>query len=127
VRPQRHTGGGVRRVQLHALGAALLAGIPDRERGAQVAGDVDAVGSWESGLIRSRAWKSAVRALPAILLLSWTTALAAQWPQWRGPGRDGIVQPSAVPAAWPEKLTLVLAAGAIVIRGANSLAAWSFR
>lgn len=29
-----------------------------------------------------------------------------QWPQWRGPSRDGIVPAAAVPVAWPETLTL---------------------
>lgn len=29
----------------------------------------------------------------------------AQWPQWRGPNRDGVVPKASVPAAWPEKLT----------------------
>jgi outer membrane protein assembly factor BamB len=29
-----------------------------------------------------------------------------QWPQWRGPNRDGIAPPANVPAAWPEKPTL---------------------
>src|SRR5688500_15733396 len=28
---------------------------------------------------------------------------AQQWPQWRGPNRDGIAAPTAVPASWPEK------------------------
>jgi outer membrane protein assembly factor BamB len=29
-----------------------------------------------------------------------------QWPQWRGPNRDGVVPAAAVPAAWPDKPTL---------------------
>ena len=29
----------------------------------------------------------------------------AQWPQWRGPNRDGVVAKANVPAAWPAKLT----------------------
>jgi outer membrane protein assembly factor BamB len=32
------------------------------------------------------------------------TLLAADWPEWRGPHRDGMV--SEEPKAWPEKLTL---------------------
>ena len=32
--------------------------------------------------------------------------LAAQWPQWRGPNRDGVVPAASVPATWPEKLTV---------------------
>ena len=34
------------------------------------------------------------------------TAHAFQWPQWRGPSRDGVVPAANVPAAWPEKPTL---------------------
>lgn len=37
------------------------------------------------------------------LLSSW--ASAADWSQWRGPGRDGNAPDFKVPAAWPEKLT----------------------
>lgn len=33
-------------------------------------------------------------------------ALHAQWPQWRGPGRDGVVAAANVPATWPAKPTL---------------------
>jgi outer membrane protein assembly factor BamB len=38
------------------------------------------------------------------------TALAGQtrpgdWPQWRGPARDGVVGAFSAPAAWPERLT----------------------
>jgi outer membrane protein assembly factor BamB len=29
-----------------------------------------------------------------------------QWPQWRGPAREGVVPASSVPVAWPEKLSL---------------------
>jgi outer membrane protein assembly factor BamB len=38
-------------------------------------------------------------------LLSWTFAVSvsAQWPQWRGPNRDGVVAAANVPAAWPAK------------------------
>jgi outer membrane protein assembly factor BamB len=32
--------------------------------------------------------------------------LSAQWPQWRGPNRDGVVAAANVPAAWPAKPTL---------------------
>jgi outer membrane protein assembly factor BamB len=31
---------------------------------------------------------------------------AADWPQWRGPNRDGIVSVFAEPKTWPEKLNL---------------------
>ena len=33
-----------------------------------------------------------------------SAALLAQWPQWRGPNRDGVVAAANVPASWPEKL-----------------------
>jgi outer membrane protein assembly factor BamB len=35
-----------------------------------------------------------------------SASISAQWPQWRGPTRDGVVPAASVPAAWPEKLTL---------------------
>ena len=38
----------------------------------------------------------------AALLLLFVCSAAADWPQWRGPGRDGQVAEG--PAAWPEKL-----------------------
>lgn len=31
-----------------------------------------------------------------------TLAAHAQWPQWRGPNRDGVVPAAQVPASWPE-------------------------
>jgi RNA polymerase sigma factor (sigma-70 family) len=33
------------------------------------------------------------------------TAFTADWPQWRGPQRDGVVQGATVPAKWPAALT----------------------
>lgn len=40
-------------------------------------------------------------------LLIVLAALASEdWPQWRGPNRDGIVPASSVPAAWPRDLKL---------------------
>jgi outer membrane protein assembly factor BamB len=39
------------------------------------------------------------------VLAALSTTLGAQWPQWRGPSRDGVVPKANVPAAWPEKLT----------------------
>ncbi len=29
----------------------------------------------------------------------------ADWPQWRGPNRDGAATSFTVPATWPERLT----------------------
>jgi outer membrane protein assembly factor BamB len=47
------------------------------------------------------------RSLTAALLLVSTSlaVVSAQWPQWRGPNRDGIVDAAHVPASWPAKLT----------------------
>ena len=41
----------------------------------------------------------------AALLCLLTAGVSAQWPQWRGPNRDGVVPKASVPAAWPAKLT----------------------
>jgi len=40
------------------------------------------------------------------LLLLLSTLRADDWPQWRGPRRDGVVSSSDGPAAWPEQLKL---------------------
>src|SRR4051812_36240904 len=47
----------------------------------------------------------------AIAAAGLTTAAGAQtaggdWPQWRGPNRDGTATSFAEPKAWPERLTL---------------------
>lgn len=48
-------------------------------------------------------------ALPAIiataLLSAALTALAQDWPQWRGPHRDAVATGFKAPAAWPKELT----------------------
>src|SRR5262249_21289763 len=41
------------------------------------------------------------------LVLAGPASLARDWPQWRGPGRDGIVDSFIAPRAWPEKLKTV--------------------
>lgn len=41
--------------------------------------------------------------LVGILLFGQTVA-AQEWAQWRGPARDGVVSPSAVPRHWPASL-----------------------
>jgi outer membrane protein assembly factor BamB len=41
----------------------------------------------------------------SLLAISAAT-LSAQWPQWRGPRRDGVVAAENVPAAWPAKPTV---------------------
>jgi outer membrane protein assembly factor BamB len=39
----------------------------------------------------------------AMAVLAATVSLRAQWPQWRGPNRDGLVAAAVVPAVWPDK------------------------
>lgn len=46
--------------------------------------------------------------LPFVLfstLILTSTCLAADWPQWRGPNRDGKAPGFMPPASWPQKLT----------------------
>jgi len=38
------------------------------------------------------------------LWLAAGSALAADWPQWRGPARDGTLQKFKLPQAWPKEL-----------------------
>jgi outer membrane protein assembly factor BamB len=54
--------------------------------------------------------KSACVVLLAVLLVSASAATLAQaptaeWPQWRGPNRDGVLRAFTPPAAWPDQLT----------------------
>jgi outer membrane protein assembly factor BamB len=37
-------------------------------------------------------------------LLAAASAFSADWPQWRGPGRDGALTSPSGPQAWPERL-----------------------
>jgi outer membrane protein assembly factor BamB len=46
----------------------------------------------------------------ALALAAGTAVVTAQtrsgdWPQWRGPHRDGVAPPLAIPRAWPDELT----------------------
>jgi outer membrane protein assembly factor BamB len=41
-----------------------------------------------------------------LVIVFATASLSAQWSQWRGPNRDGVVPAASAPAAWPEKLAL---------------------
>ncbi len=45
--------------------------------------------------------------LPVLVasLALFTATAHGQWPQWRGPARDGVVPAASVPAAWPDKLS----------------------
>ena len=43
--------------------------------------------------------------IAALLMLSAGITLSAQWPQWRGPNRDGVIAAAHVPSSWPAKLT----------------------
>jgi outer membrane protein assembly factor BamB len=56
---------------------------------------------------RKRAQKEVVvkSLLLAAAVLSAHSVLWAQWPQWRGPNRDGKVAAEHVPASWPAKLS----------------------
>jgi outer membrane protein assembly factor BamB len=45
-----------------------------------------------------------VRRILALLLLMTITLAAEDWPQWRGPNRDGIAVGFREPAVWPEAL-----------------------
>ena len=44
-------------------------------------------------------------ASPAFLAGQRPTAPSGDWPQWRGPNRDGSAPSFTIPKAWPEKLT----------------------
>ena len=44
-------------------------------------------------------------AIAAVLAVAATRAAAQDWPQWRGPDRDGSVTGFDVPATWPAGLT----------------------
>jgi len=41
-----------------------------------------------------------------LTLLPAAAAWSEDWPQWRGPHRDGSLSSAAAPAAWPERLKL---------------------
>ena len=45
------------------------------------------------------------RSFPVLVLLA-ALVQAQEWPQWRGPGRDGVVSSFSEPKAWPERLKL---------------------
>jgi outer membrane protein assembly factor BamB len=43
--------------------------------------------------------------IAGLFLIGLESALWADWPQWRGPARDGVASGFTVPAAWPAQLT----------------------
>ena len=77
-------------------------------------------------------WRLARIVLSAcsIVFIGAACVLAADWPQWRGPNRDGKLSDFKAPATWPAQLTqkwkaAVGAGDAIVIKGQDSLTAYS--
>ena len=61
-------------------------------------------------LLRDKHVMKRTRTLVAVLALGVTLliapgAAAEDWPQWRGPNRDGVVSGSGVPSVWPSGLT----------------------
>ena len=44
-------------------------------------------------------------AVVALLVVGFAPVAAQDWPQWRGPGRDGLISAFRDPAAWPVTLT----------------------
>ena len=43
-------------------------------------------------------------AVVALLAIGFAPVAAQDWPQWRGPARDGAIRPFREPAAWPAML-----------------------
>ena len=45
-------------------------------------------------------------AIVCLAIVSASQTTSAQWTQWRGPHRDGVVPPASVPAVWPKEPVL---------------------
>src|SRR5438094_613966 len=46
-----------------------------------------------------------MRAGVVAVLLVGSIVCAEEWPQWRGPNRDGVLPSFVAPKSWPEKLS----------------------
>jgi outer membrane protein assembly factor BamB len=55
-------------------------------------------------MVRSRQVMKPAAALLCVLLLFLPLLAAQDWPQWRGPNRDGSMLTFAEPKAWPDRL-----------------------
>jgi outer membrane protein assembly factor BamB len=55
--------------------------------------------------MKAAGWLLGAVLVVSLLPMARAQGPAAEWPQWRGPNRDGIVSSFAAPAAWPEQLT----------------------
>jgi outer membrane protein assembly factor BamB len=47
----------------------------------------------------------AFRVATLLAVIGAASSLHAQWPQWRGPNRDGVASADSVPATWPKQAT----------------------
>lgn len=56
--------------------------------------------------VKSRMVSIAVVTSAVVIVSATAGSPSAQWPQWRGPNRDGIVPSSLTPKAWPAQPTL---------------------
>src|SRR5688500_1843215 len=54
-----------------------------------------------TGVTMTSARLHATRWIASVVLLLASTALADDWPQWRGPGRDGISKETGLAKQWP--------------------------
>src|SRR5687768_11027029 len=61
--------------------------------------------------VKELTMRSTLRAVSLVSVAVWLAvgvggvAVAQDWPQWRGPGRDNKVTGFTAPAAWPKELT----------------------
>lgn len=58
-------------------------------------------------MVPDRALQGLTRVAALAVSLLATSVGAGDWPQWRGPGRDGVVSSADLPEPWPERLTLL--------------------